>query len=185
MIASQSDPNTSSFNFVNPSNNTVYFPTIRMDYNASEKLRFNLSYTQQKTSTPNTYAPNFPGLDKVDRASYEGNNKIAGVGIDYMVSPTLINQFHAGYLYQYSLFDKENLGLDLPSIHAEAWGYGTSIWGGSYPRTAISSLYSTYSFNDTLSWQRGQHAFVFGASGFREWDRYWNGRAAGRVTVSV
>jgi hypothetical protein len=172
---SPSDPNVSTFTFANPSDNTVYFPTVRIDWNKSEKLRFNVSYTQQKTSTPNTYPPNFPTLDTVDRASYQGNNKIAGFGVDYMFTPTLINQFHAGYLYQYSLFDKENLGLDLPSIYHENWGYGLSIYGSNYPRTAISSLYSQYSFNDSLTWQRRQHSFVFGGSAFREWDRYWNG----------
>jgi len=171
-----SDPNVSTFTFTNPSTNTTYFPTLRMDYNATEKLRLNLSYTQQKQSTPNTYAPIFPTIDTVDRASYKGNNKIAGIGVDYTISPTLINQFHAGYLYQFSIFDPENLGLDLPGIHSEAWGYGTSVVASStYPRTAISSLYSQYSLNDSLSWQRGQHSLVFGGSAFREWDRYWNG----------
>jgi hypothetical protein len=181
VVPSTSDPNTSTFNFVNPSNSTIYYPTIRGDYNMTEKLRFNVSYTQQKTIQPNTYAPNFPGLDTVDRSSYQGNNKIAGFGVDYTIKPTLINQFHAGYLYQYSIFDPENLGLDLPNIHAETWatlGTGTafsSVYGGSYPRTAISSLYQQLSYNDSLSWQRGAHSIVFGTSWYRELDKYWNG----------
>jgi hypothetical protein len=172
---SPSDPNVSTATFTNASNNTVYYPTVRVDYNRTEKLRFNVSYTQQKQSTPFSYAPNFPGLDTIDRSSYNGNNKIAGFGVDYAFSPTLINQFHAGYLYQFSIFDPENLGLDLPNIYHQNWGLGTSVYGSSYPRTAISSLYSMYNLSDSVSWQRGKHMIAFGGSAFREWDRYWNG----------
>src|SRR6185312_551373 len=137
----QSDPNVSTFTFTNPSSNTTYFPTARFDYNATDKLRFNVSYTQQKQSTPLTYAPIFPSIDTTDRTSYKGNNKIAGFGVDYTITPLLINQFHAGYLYQYSIFDPENLGLNLPGIHSEVWGIGTSVVNSNpYPRTAISSL---------------------------------------------
>src|SRR5450759_2506492 len=176
LAQSPSDPNVSSLTFTNPSSNTIYYPTIRGDYNATETLRFNVSYTQQKQSSPMTYAPIFPTIDTTDRTSYKTNNRIAGFGVDKTITPTLINQFHAGYLYQYSIFDPENLGLDLPGIHSEAWGYGTSVVASStYPRTAISSLYSQYSFNDSLSWQRKEHSLVFGMSWYREWDRYWNG----------
>ncbi len=171
-----SDPNVSTFTFTNSSSNTTYFPTARIDYNVTEKLRLNWSYTQQKQSTPSTYAPIFPAIDTVDRTSYKGNNKIAGFGVDYVIRPTLINQFHAGYLYQYSIFDPENLGLNLPGIHSENWGYGLSVVGSNiYPRTAISSLYQQQSANDSLAWQRGAHSLVFGASWYKELDKYWNG----------
>jgi hypothetical protein len=176
LAPSPSDPNISNFTFTNPSSTTIYYPMIRGDYNMTEKLRFNLSYTQQKNSSPKTYAPIFPEIDTVDRTSRRTNNRIVGFGADYMISPNLINQFHAGYLYQFSIFDPENLGLDLPSIHSETWGYGQSVVGSNtYPRTAISSLYSQYSANDSVMWQRQKHSVVFGWSWYREWDRYWNG----------
>jgi hypothetical protein len=176
VVTNPSDPNVSTFTFTNPSANTIYYPMIRGDYNMTQKLRFNLSYTQQKQSSPLTYAPIFPKIDTVDNTSYRTNNRIVGFGADYMVSPNLINQFHAGYLYQFSIFDPENLGLDLPNIHSENWGYGQSVVGSNvYPRTAISSLYSQYSANDSVLWQRERHSMVFGWSWYREWDRYWNG----------
>jgi hypothetical protein len=171
-----SDPNVSSFTFLNPSNTTIYYPTVRIDYNKTEKLRFNVSYTQQKTSSPLTYAPIFPVIDTTDRTSYRANNKIIGFGADYMISPAMLNSFHAGYLYQFSIYDPENLGLPIQDIHSESWGYGQSPVGSNvYPRTAISSLYSMYNLSDSLTWQRGKHSLVFGGSAFREWDRYWNG----------
>ncbi len=176
LVQSPSDPNISTFTFTNPSSNTVYYPTIRLDYNATDKLRLNGSYTQQKQSSPKTYAPIFPSIDTVDNTSYQTNNRIVGVGADYTFTPTLINQFHAGYLYQYSIFDPESLGLNLPGIHSEAWGYGQSVVGSNiYPRTAISSLYQQQSANDSLSWQRGAHSLIFGGTWYREMDKYWNG----------
>ena len=171
-----SDPNLSTFTFTNPANTTIYYPTIRGDYNYSDKLRFSLSYTQQKTNEPGAYNPNYPGLDTADYTSYKANNKIAGFGVDYSITPALTNQFHAGYLYQFSAFSPEGEGIDLSQVTIQGWGYGeTSPNGGVYPRTAISSLYSQYSFNDSVNWQKGQHSFTFGGSAYREWDRYWNG----------
>ena len=176
VIPSASDPNVSSVTFTNPSNTTVYYPTARVDYNATEKLRFSLSYTQQKQSSPQTYTPNFPTIDSfADNTSYRSNNKIVGLGVEYAVTPTLFNNLRLGYLYQYSIFDPESLGLNLPDIEHVTWGYGTGPYSGSFPRTAISSLYSMYSINDTATWIHGKHSVVAGFSGFREWDRYWNG----------
>ena len=170
------DLNTGTLSFTNPSSTTVYYPTVRADYNFTEKLRFNLSYTQQKTISPFTNPPNFPGgIDTVDRTTSGGNNKIVGLGIDYIIRPTLINQFHAGYMYQYSYFDPENNGLDLSKIHIENWAVGLSPIGGPYPRTYISSLYPQFSFNDSMNWQRGAHTIVMGGNWFREQDKYWNG----------
>lgn len=171
-----SDPNTSTYTFTNPSTTTIYYPTARFDYNANDKMAFSFSYTQQKQDSPHTYLPNFPGIDSAaDNTSYHNNNKIVGLGMTYAITPTLFNNLRLGYLYQYTIFDPESLGLNLPSIEAVNWAYGTSPFGGSYPRTAISSLYSMYSINDSLTWERGKHSLTFGFSGFREWDRYWNG----------
>lgn len=112
----------------------------------------------------------------MDRTSYKGNNKIAGFGFDWVIRPTLISQLRAGYMYQYSIWDPENLGLDLPKIHSESWAIGQSVVGSNiYPRTAISSYYPMFNLSDSVTWQRGQHSFVFGGTWYREQDHYWNG----------
>jgi hypothetical protein len=171
-----SDPNISTLTWAYASPVIDYYPAFRFDYNATDKLRFNVSYSQTKTSNPKTNGPNFPGgIDPIDYTSNSGNNKIAGVGVDYTIRPTLINQFHAGYLYQYSLFDSENLGINLATIFPQTWAYGASLYGGPYPRTAISSLYPMFSWTDSLNWQHGNHSVVFGGGWFHEQDHYWNG----------
>ncbi|MBO0722899.1 MAG: carboxypeptidase regulatory-like domain-containing protein, partial [Blastocatellia bacterium] len=172
-----SDPNISTLTFQIPNRVTTYYPAMRFDYNANENIRLNLSYSQTKQNNTQIYAPLFPGgIDPIDNTSNNNNGKIAGFGVDWVIRPTLINQFHLGYLYQYSIFDPENLDLDLPNIVQTNFGYGTSLYQASvYPRQPISSLYSPLTFNDSLIWQKGSHSFNFGGGWYREHDIYWNG----------
>lgn len=171
-----SDPNLSSFSFQVPAKTTSYYPDIRLDYNATDNLRFFATYSQFKQDSTHANTPIYPGIDPTDYVSNVSNNRIGGIGIDWTIRPTLINQFHAGYMYQYRGFDTENQGIDLTSISQQTWNYGTSLYQSAvYPRLPISSFYPLLSANDSVSWQRGDHSFVFGASWYREQDHYWNG----------
>jgi hypothetical protein len=174
-----SDPNVNTLNFQYTSRTTTYYPTIRVDYLATQSVRINASYAQTKTNSNHVNAPQFPGgIDPLDYVSNAGNNRIAGFGVDWTVRPTLINQFHAGYMYQLSQFDVENLNLPglLPNLYETQWAYGqTSLLGGAYPRRPISSFYPLLSWNDSLNWQKGNHSLSFGAVWYREQDHYWNG----------
>jgi hypothetical protein len=171
------DPNISTLTFQVPNRTTTYYPAMRFDYNATDNIRLNLSYSQTKTIGKGVNTPLFPGgIDPTDYTSSNGNNKIAGFGVDWVIRPTLINQFHFGYLYQYSIFDPENLDINLPNIVQTNFGYGTSLYQGTaYPRQPISSLYSPMTFNDSLIWQKGSHSITFGGGWYREHDLYWNG----------
>jgi hypothetical protein len=173
---SASDPNVSTYRFTLPSRSTNYYPMFKIDWNATDKLRFNFSYNQQKSNSGLNNPPNFLGFsDTYPLTTYStGNNKIISLGNDYVITPTLLNHLQLGYLYQFSSFSPEGMGLNLPAIQQVDWAYATGPYNG-YPHTAISSLYSMYSINDSLTWQRGRHSIVAGFSGFREWDRYWNG----------
>ena len=175
-LTQTSDPNTLTLAWQVPNRSTIRYPALRFDYHATDRLRFNVSYSQTKADNNKVYAPNFPGgIDPLDYTSNANNNKVAGFGFDYVIRPTLINQFRAGYLYQYSIFDPENLGVDLTKIVQSYFNYGTSLYGANYLRQPISSLYPIFNFNDSLNWQRGNHSFVFGGGWMRENDHYWNG----------
>ena len=176
ILTAGSDPNLSTLSWQYAAHRTIYYPAMRFDFNATDKLRLSLSYTQQKTVYPGANAANWPGgIDTVDLTSSNSNNKIAGFGVDYTIRPTLINQFHAGYMYQYSIFDPENLGLDLTKVTQSYFAYGTGIYANNYPRQAISSYYPMVSWTDTLTWQHGSHSIVAGGGYFHEQDHYWNG----------
>ncbi len=177
-----SDPNINTLNFLVPAQTNTYFPDLRIDYNATDNLRFFISYSQRKTDATHANTPNFPGgIDPTDYVSNGNNNRIAGFGVDWTIRPTLINQFHAGYMYQYSAFDIENQGIDLTSIYQQSWSYGAGLYSANgtygtlgYPKLPISSFYPLLSANDSVNWQRGNHSLIFGASWYREQDHYWN-----------
>lgn len=175
-VTPTSDPNIFNMNFQVPNRTTTYYPALRFDYNATENVRLYVSYSQTKRNGHDVNPPNYPGgIDLIDLTSSNSNNKIAGFGVDWVIRPTLINQFHAGYMYQYSIFDPENLGIDLPNIFQKRWTYGTSLYGSAYPRQPISSLYPLLTWNDSLTWQKGSHSLVLGGGWWREQDHYWNG----------
>lgn len=170
-----SDPNLATLSWLVPQRTTMWFPTVRVDYNLTENLRFNASYSQTKSYNLHNYTPLWPGgIDPIDYTSSGGNNKIAGFGFDWTVRPTLLNQFHAGFTYQYTYFSPENKGIDLSSTQQINFGYGQGLYGGAYPRLAVSSLYPLFNFEDTLNWQKGSHTFVLGGGWWREQDHYWN-----------
>ncbi len=175
-LTATSDPNILSLSFQVPAKTTIYYPTVRFDYNATENVRLNVSYSQTKENDNHANPPQFPGgIDPLDYTSNVANNRIAGFGVDWTLRPTMINQFHAGYMYQYRAFDTENLGIDIPSIYRQTWNYGLSLYGSAYPRLPISSFYPLLNANDSFTWQHGDHSLVFGASWYREQDHYWNG----------
>jgi hypothetical protein len=170
-----SDPNVNTLSFQWANKITTHYPAIRVDHTATDNTRFSFTYSQQKSENHNRYNEQFPGVDPVNLTSSRVNNRIAGFGYDWVVRPTLINQFHAGYMYQYSVFSPENLGLDLPNIFRQNWGYGLSLYGNSYPRRPISSFYPLLNATDTVTWQKDAHTLIFGGSWYREQDHYWNG----------
>ena len=179
-VTPTADPNIYNVNFQAPARINAYYPTIRVDANLTDKERIYASYAQTLTNSDHINPPQFPGSIPVDRAldytSNKGNNRIAGFGLDSVLRPTLINQFHAGYMYQLSIFDTETLGIDLPNLYRQVWPYNlTSLYGNVYPRLPISSFYPLLNAVDSLNWQKGAHALVFGASWYREQDHYWNG----------
>ena len=189
VLSPTSDPNISTLNWQYAAKRTIYYPAIRVDYHLNDSVRLNVSYTQTKTVYPGANAAVFPGgIDTTDLTSSNSNNKIAGLGVDWTIKPNLINQFHAGYMYQYSVFDPENEGIDLTKVFPQAWAYGggvtpTSVYASSiYPRQPISSYYPLLSASDTLNWQRGKHVFIFGGGMFHEQDHYWNGPGGYPIT---
>src|SRR5262245_30076288 len=58
-LTATNDPNLYTLNFQTPRRDTIYYPTIRVDWNASESLRFFLSYGQTKTNRLHNYPPQF------------------------------------------------------------------------------------------------------------------------------
>jgi Carboxypeptidase regulatory-like domain len=184
-VSSSSDPNFDVVRWNVSSPTTYYFPTVRVDYNLSQKLRMYLAWNMTQQTQPSVNPPSFPGKDFTDQAT--GNwtrSYIASYGLNWIFSPALINQFKAGFLYnatKYS-YNAKPLYASEPTV---AWNFnnygansstcsGNGMSGQCY-QTPIGPYYPVFNVSDSATWQHTSHTLSFGFSWYREQDHYWNG----------
>ncbi len=175
-LGTTSDPNYSEVGWTQPSPETDYFPVARIDYNASQKARMYLSWMMSQYNQPGITAPTFPGNGFSNQeAGNQTKNFTGSYGFDYIFSPQLINQFKAGYLYDVTLFayNAAPLYTTEPTVNWNYPGVNTSMSGQSY-QLPIDTYYPIWDFSDSMTLQRGKHAFQYGVSWYKEQDHYWN-----------
>lgn len=174
------DPNLSTLTWQVSAPRTIYFPTVRVDYDISQKYRLNVTFNETKgqpvSAFYSTYnPPPFPGAAFANRGGHNrGNYYTGGLGFDWTVSPTILNEFRAGYLYHadFNSYDAAPLWLTQPQVN---WALANS---GAYYQTPVSDFYPTVGASDTATWQHAAHTLKFGFSMFREQDHYYNNPVA-------
>ncbi|HUJ93486.1 MAG TPA: TonB-dependent receptor [Candidatus Bathyarchaeia archaeon] len=171
IVTPLADPNLQNVSWLVHSPVTHYYPAFRLDYNFSQKLRFDFSFEETKINQPGAAAPPFPG-DFFGNQSAENrsNNYIGSLGISWTVTPTLVNQFRAGYYYNAYWYDSGPTPswTTLPQIN---WGLGNS---GQFFNLPTNTYYPVVNVSDSADWQRGRHTIKFGFDFYREQDHYWN-----------
>jgi len=170
-LSSSGDPNTQILNWLVPSPTTRYYPAFRVDYNLSQKVRVDFSYEETKVNQPNASAPFFPGTDFSNQAaSYKANNYIASFGVNWSVTPTLVNQFRGGYYYNafWYAFGGNPAWDTIPQVN---WGIASS---GETFNLPVTTFYPVINASDSATWMHGGHSISFGFSFYREQDHYWN-----------
>lgn len=170
-ISPTSDPNIEQVNWLVLSPTTTYFPAIRLDYNISPKFRLNFAFEDTKQNQPNGAAPFFPGAAFANQAaSNTNNNYTTSIGLDWSITPTLLNQFRGGYLYNWYAYGYGAKPLwDTQPQHS--WAIADS---GTEFNLPVSTYYPIINASDNATWQHGAHTVTFGFSFFREQDHYWN-----------
>lgn len=182
-ISSNGDANLQTLQWLQSSPITYYYPTVRIDYNISSKFRVNFAWNETKYQQPGAAASFLPGPDfSKEAASNQSKNYTASLGFDWTITPTLINQFHGGMLYNYSGFS-----YDAPKTYVTGDIVNWNFFNAPYPyggnmsaqqfNLPISTYYPLFNASDTVSWQHGAHTFNFGFSFYREQDHYWNAPA--------
>jgi hypothetical protein len=180
----QGDPNLNQLSWQVPDATTHYFPAVRVDFNASEKYRFNVAWNMTKDNYPGVSPPDFPGSAFAKTgAGNSDKNYTLGVGFDWTLSPTLVNELRGGFLYNVTLnaYNAPPLSITNPQL---AWNYPTTqnINNGVYPSqmsgtifySGINTEYPVFSASDTMTWQHGAHTLNYGVSWWREQDHYYN-----------
>jgi hypothetical protein len=172
------DPNVETLSWLVSSPTTRYYPAFRVDYNITQKLHLDFSYEETKVNQPNASAPPFPGSDFSNQAaSFKSNNYISSVGLNWTITPNLINQFRGGYYYNafWYAFGAKPTWDTQPQI---AWpicpGGPPLNCSGNVFNLPVTTYYPIVNAVDNAAWVRGVHTLSFGFSFYREQDHYWN-----------
>jgi hypothetical protein len=174
------DLNVQSINWQVANPTTYYFPAVRVDFTPNEKMRFNVAWNMTKSTTPGNHPPDFPGSAWAKTGAGDtSKNYSAAFGFDWTLSPTIVNNFRGGYLYESTLnaYNAAPLDINVPQV---GWNYpgagntratqmnGTVDWLG------VNTFYPLLNFSDTVSVQRKAHTMSFGFSWYQEQDHYYN-----------
>jgi len=162
----------------NPTTN--YYPAVRVDFTPNDKWRFNVAWNMTKSTTPANHPPDFPGAAWSKTGAGDATkNYTAALGIDWTISPTIVNNFRGGYLYD-STLNAYNAAPLNPNVPQVAWGYpgagGTrsTQMNGTVDWLGINTFYPLLNFSDTVSLQHKAHTMSFGFSWYQEQDHYYN-----------
>lgn len=156
--------NTGGFRFNTPSGGTERLWGFRIDYNLSEKHRFEAIYSNSAVNTPNDAATNdtgepFPGLPGAGQSPRRNRGSFAW---NYAITPTLNNELRGGYYNQESLFFNtaqfpEGYLLTFPTI-------GTALTNPIRNTQRSGRKTNLREFADNASWVKGSHLFRFGGN---------------------
>jgi len=181
-VTPTSDPNVDQVSWSNPSPQTYYYPSIRLDYNISPKLMLDFNFLETKLSHTGTTAPPFPGPAFSDlSASTKNTDYTTGLGLTWIPTSMMTNEFRAGYLYT-AAFNTEGAAPLYRTQEAISWGLGYSP-DTTYPAPA-STLRSVLDAADTVSWQKRAHLLQFGMDWWREQDHNW-GSPSDQPSISL
>jgi hypothetical protein len=171
------DPNLNLLTWQVNNAQTSYFPAVRVDYNATQKMRFNVAWNMTKDNYPGANPPDFPGSAFAKTGAGNSDKSYTlGLGFTWTLSPTLVNEFRGGFLYNVSLnaYNAPPLSANSPQL---AWNYPTdnsAQVSGTIFYSGINTEYPVFNASDTMTWQHRSHTVNYGFSWWREQDHYYN-----------
>jgi len=175
-VSADANPNLSLVTWFQNAPLTNYYPTFRVDYNLSKNIRLDVAWNRTYELQPNRAQTPFPGPAFSDYgASNKFNYYTSSLGLDWTITPTMVNQFRGGYFYNF-----EDYSYDAnPAVYTKNpfvnWAIGNdagSCSSGQCYNLGINDWYPIFNFADNVNWQHGAHEFSFGVSWWREQDHY-------------
>ncbi|MFN7927601.1 MAG: TonB-dependent receptor [Blastocatellia bacterium] len=196
-VAARSDPNYQDFTFTNVGGQSRYFPTVRLDLNATSKHHleniWNYQYFTGKVDFLNNVDPAFPGFPN---EGFQGSNRFSNVtALRSTITQTLVNEARFGITGGTVLF--------FPNINAgqfanqNGFAIGSSLTAAGFVNAGITNPTVSRSpsrrnapakqFNDNVSWSRGAHnlSFGFNFSQINFWSSAYNGGVVPTITFGL
>lgn len=147
------------------------YPTARIDYNIRTNIQWHVSYDMEWRTYPGFQQ--YPG-DPNTNSSFKSTYSTLSTGLQWTITPTVVNQFNAGLLntqeefnagHSWDPFAAEN-NIIIQSPTFVNGGTTLSPWIPNYnlPEPRNNPVRD---FNDILSWTHKNHTFSFGGD-FRD-----------------
>lgn len=182
------DLNHNLLSFFNKQSTIERFPTLRMDYNVTQKFRLTGAVTESNFYYINSGAPPYPGpLFSNQGSSAKDRNYQVVAGFDWTIKSNLVTAFRVGYLYSSFLYNTQGLGAPTPSMIQQGdlgFGFGLNSGVNGFAALKGGNLYPVASIKDDNTWTHGRHNVTFGASTATEVDHYYNNQFVPYVGVS-
>jgi len=175
-LTSLADPALQLLTYSAPGGINYYFPVGRIDYNLNEKVRMYLSFLYTQETSIGAYPHPFPGAGFSNQnGNYFFRNYQTNYGLDYIISPKVVNQFKFSFLYDYTQF-VSGTAKYWETHDVVAWQFtgGNGNMSGANPSLPTGQFYPLFSLSDNVTYQHGAHTFNFGFQGYREQDHYYN-----------
>jgi len=187
-VSPDTDPSFVDLRWHAPTPDNHYYPTVRVDYNMSERMRFNVAWNYTHTDQPGGVLQALPGSAFSNTgAASKFKSYTAAFGFDWTLSPTMVNEFRGGFLYNGNFFGY-NAKSPKPGDFVIAWNPIVPVnavnQGGTAFVTPVGSYYPLFNASDTMTWQKQSHTVNFGFSWWREQNHYYNG-VQGFPTVTL
>lgn len=183
------DLNHNQLNFLNKASTIQRFPTIRMDYNVTDRFRLTGAVTESNSYYINTGAPPYPGpLFSNQAGSSKARNYQVVAGFDWTIKPNLVNAFRVGYLYTGYTYNSQGLNSPTAAMMQQGqlqFGFNLNSGVNGFASLKGGSLYPVVSIKDDNTWTHGRHNMTFGASAATEIDHYYNNQFVPYVGVNA
>ena len=172
-IEQLADLNIQRFSYNPTGSSTAKRPTVRFDFNVSDKHHVETSwtYTDQRGGPDflNSVEPRFPGFP--NQGSQPADRYTGAAALRSTLTPTLVNEVRGGLSGGPSRFNPTASAADFTSSGvANQAGFNLNI--SAFGTTAITTATATSApsrrnpkftdISDTVTWTRGAHGLTFG-----------------------
>jgi hypothetical protein len=177
-VAATSDPLLNSFSWLSPANQVEHQPAIRIDYNISAKHRlsgtFNKLWQDRDPDQFNNYDHRFPGSPQYHHTVVRRPQR--SIALRSTLTSSMVNEVRVG-ITKGEFLSFGQPASSGPQNFADLGGYaldfdqniGLTNWFTNVNLAARSAY--QYTFDETLTWQKGAHSVTFGGGVFlgRAW----------------